>query len=182
MRSNNGIRVRTRTDIPRVLRRVRNANITSLKHAGGVIRLTARRSIRRKPYRFKTLPSGAKVLYTQHAPAGRPPYSHTESHEFWGLRESIMFHVTPSRDNVIIGPRYSGAERIGHLHEFGGTRKNKRSRLVLAMLRKRERWSLDRYERERKRRVAMRYPKRPFMGPALMKIKDRLPKHWADSF
>ena len=26
-----------------------------------------------------------------------------------------------------------------------------------------------------------RYPKRPFMGPALTKTKDRLPKHWAGS-
>jgi phage gpG-like protein len=52
---------------------------------------------------------------------------------------------------VLIGPAYDIIGTAGKAHEFGG-----------------------RYRRET-------YPKRPFMGPALEKVKDRLPKMWANS-
>jgi hypothetical protein len=48
-------------------------------------------------------------------------------------------------------------------------------------------FAADKRLRAMKMRVAksgnrrMRYPKRPFMGPALMDQKDRLPSIWADS-
>ena len=163
-----GIRVRTRADVEKVLRRVNRANITSLKHAGGALRLTARRLIRKRSPKFHSAP-------------GSPPFSHTESDEFWGLRQSIVYDVDEHRESVFVGPKFSQAADIGHVHEFGGTRRNRRSFLVLNILAKRQRWSGDRQSAERRKRVPMRYPKRPFMGPALLKIKDRLPKRWADS-
>ena len=52
---------------------------------------------------------------------------------------------------VVIGPDVESFGTAGKAHEHGG-----------------------RYRHER-------YPKRPFMGPALEKIKPRLPKLWAGS-
>ena len=55
------------------------------------------------------------------------------------------------RERVLIGPAYTVVGRSASAHESGG-----------------------RYRRET-------YPKRPFMGPALMAIRSRLPRMWADS-
>jgi len=55
------------------------------------------------------------------------------------------------KDSVVIGPDAGVVGASASPHEFGG-----------------------RYKREK-------YPKRPFMGPALEKVKDRLPKAWANS-
>jgi phage gpG-like protein len=67
------------------------------------------------------------------------------------LKQSIRFAVDTQRGVVLIGPAYDIIGTAGKAHEFGG-----------------------RYRRET-------YPKRPFMGPALEKVKDRLPKMWANS-
>ena len=132
-----GMTVRTRSDIQKVLRRVRRANIRTLGHAGAALRLTARRSIRRRKG-----PS---------AP-GTPPHTHTGA-----LRGSIIYQVEKQADRVVIGPTFGGVGTSGSLHEFGGRR------------------------RARRRGKVARYKKRPFMGPALAKIKPRLPQMWAGS-
>ncbi len=67
------------------------------------------------------------------------------------LRGAIMFDVEKQQDRVVIGPDHAKVGKSGSAHEHGG-----------------------RYKRQR-------YPKRPFMGPALDKTKDRLPKLWAGS-
>jgi hypothetical protein len=67
------------------------------------------------------------------------------------LRRSIMYAVDKGAGLVIIGPQYAIVGRSARAHEFGG-----------------------RFRRER-------YPKRPFMGPALEKLKPRLPRMWAGS-
>jgi hypothetical protein len=59
--------------------------------------------------------------------------------------------VTPGKQSVVIGPDYVVAADSGMAHEFGGKFRHER------------------------------YPKRPFMGPALEKVKDRLPSFWAGS-
>ena len=64
------------------------------------------------------------------------------------LRRAILFAVERSRQRVIIGPDRRFVGRSGAAHEFGG-----------------------RYRRER-------YPRRPFMGPALLKVRNRLPRAW----
>jgi len=67
------------------------------------------------------------------------------------LKAAIFYKVMPDKQSVIIGPAFSVIDRVGRVHEKGG-----------------------RYKKER-------FPRRPFMGPALEKTRPRLPKFWADS-
>jgi hypothetical protein len=67
------------------------------------------------------------------------------------LRNAIKYAVTPGKQSVVIGPDYEVAADAGVAHEFGGRFRNEN------------------------------YDKRPFMGPALEKVKDRLPPMWAGS-
>jgi len=126
-----GIRVRTRSDIPKVLRKIRRANIKNLGHAGGAIRLAAKRSIKRSP---------------EPSAPGTPP--HTRRGQ---LKRAILYAVEKQKQRVVIGPAYAIVGRSATAHEFGG-----------------------RYKKER-------FKKRAFMGPALEKVRPRLPRHWAGS-
>lgn len=126
-----GIRAKTRPRFKRVARRARQGTIKSLGHAGGAIRLAARRSIRKR--------KGP-------APPGRPPHTHTRR-----LPRSILYAVDKRRQVVVIGPAVHLLGTAGKAHEHGG------------------------------RFRGQRYPKRPFMGPALQKVRKRLPKFWAGS-
>ena len=126
-----GIKVRTRSDIPKVLRKIRRANIENLGHAGGAIRLAATRSIKKSP---------------EPSAPGTPP--HTRRGQLPG---SILYAVEKQKQRVVIGPDYMKVGRSATAHEFGG-----------------------RYRKER-------FRKRQFMGPALEKVKPRLPRHWAGS-
>ena len=101
-----GMQVRTRSDVPKVRRKVRRANITNLGHAGGTIRKVARHSIRRSPN-----PS---------AP-GKPP--HTRKGQ---LRSSILYAVEKNKQSVVIGPGVALAGRSATAHDFGGRYKRQR--------------------------------------------------------
>lgn len=126
-----GVKVKTRMDGKRVVKAAQAGSIKSLGHAGGALRMTAKRSIKR-----------AKAG----SPEGTPP--HTRKGQ---LRRAILYAVEKSKQSVVVGPDVSIVSTAGTAHEFGG-----------------------RFRGER-------YPKRPFMGPALQKTKDRLPKMWAGS-
>jgi phage gpG-like protein len=67
------------------------------------------------------------------------------------LRNAIKYAVVKDKQSVVIGPDRQVAGTSGAAHEFGG-----------------------KYKRER-------YDRRPFMGPALEQVKDRLPSMWAGS-
>jgi len=67
------------------------------------------------------------------------------------LRRAILYKVEKGRGTVVVGPDVNIVGTAGKAHEFGGP-----------------------YKREV-------YPKRPFMGPALMKMQSRLPRLWANS-
>ena len=125
------LKVQTRMDVQKVLRKAKRANIESLGHAGATIRLTARRSIRRSP---------------KASAVGTPPHTRRGL-----LRKAIIYAVDKYRQMVVIGPAYGMVGRSATAHEFGG-----------------------RYRRQY-------YKKRRFMGPALEKTKNRLPRHWAAS-
>jgi hypothetical protein len=125
------LQVKTKNSLRKLRSKAKQANITSLGHAGAAIRLAARRSIR-----TSSVPSSA----------GAPP--HTRRGQ---LRRSILYAVNKDRGLVLVGPQFSFVGRSARAHEFGG-----------------------RYRRER-------FPKRPFMGPALEKLKPRLPRLWAGS-
>jgi len=67
------------------------------------------------------------------------------------LKRALLYAVERSDERVVVGPTYEIVGRSAMAHEFGG-----------------------RYRRER-------YPKRPLMGPALIKHMPRIPKHWRAS-
>ena len=126
-----GAKVKTKDETSRALAKAKQGNFKSLGHAAAAIRLTARRSIRKRK---------------KASPEGQPP--HTRQGQ---LRGAILFAVEKEKGVAVIGPDHSKVGASGSAHEHGG-----------------------RYKRQR-------YPKRPFMGPALEKTKDRLPKLWAGS-
>ena len=126
-----GMRVKTQNRIATLRKKAKQGNITSLGHAGAAIRLTARRSIRRRK---------------KASLEGTPPNTRRGQ-----LKRAIVYSVEKNRGLVVIGPQKDVVGTAGKAHEFGG-----------------------RYRREQ-------YPKRPFMGPALAKVKDRLPPMWANS-
>ncbi len=64
------------------------------------------------------------------------------------LKQSILFGVEKQRKSVVIGPSEKFIGKSMKAHEFGG---NYRKR---------------------------RYPKRPLMGPTLIKTNKTLPKFW----
>lgn len=65
------------------------------------------------------------------------------------IKRAIVYAVENEQQRVVIGPDVSVVGTSGAAHEFGGQYKKQR------------------------------YEKRPFMGPALEKTKDRLPQEWA---
>lgn len=178
----------------RLRRKAKKGSIRSLGHAGGALRLTARRSIHRSEEASRP---------------GQPPHTRRGR-----LRESILYSVDKDRQRVIIGPVYSYIRRIGACHEFGGTespRENSKKwnpnwkirpggHGPLVFDRKTVTGNIGRLRTPaqvaRARRLAAewksawnakkqggrrKYPARPFMGPALMKIRSRLPRMWASS-
>ena len=94
------IKVQSRMDVQKVLRKARRANIESLGHAGGAVRLTARRSIRQSP---------------RASAAGTPPHTRRGL-----LRRAIVYAVEKYRQLVVIGPAYGMIGRSASAHEFGG--------------------------------------------------------------
>jgi len=126
-----GIKARSRFDREKVRRKAKQGNIRTLGHAAAVIRLTAKRSIRKRKG-----PS----------PKGTPPHTRTKR-----LPSSILYSVDKTRDMALIGPSRRIVGIAGAEHEHGG-----------------------KWRRER-------FPRRPFMFPALEKTAPRLPKHWAGS-
>ena len=67
------------------------------------------------------------------------------------LPRSIRYFVDKAAGSAFIGPDASIVGQAGAAHEHGG------------------------------RYMGQVFPKRPFMFPALEKVKPRLPKHWAGS-
>jgi len=126
-----GVKVKTKSRMERVAQKAKRKSIENLGHAGAAIRLTAKRSIRKRKG-----PS----------PIGQPPHTHTRR-----LPRAIKYAVVKQKSLVVIGPDVESLGTAGKAHEHGGA-----------------------YKREH-------YKPRPFMGPALEKTKDRLPKLWAGS-
>ena len=164
-------------DRPHVASVLGKAEKKFLSKAGGQVRLTARRSIRKKgkarsaPGQGRAREQWLHEIQEQPAsPAGHPPYTHTGF-----LRESILYALDPTDKSVVIGP--SKSPWLNQLHEFGGRvtmgvwrRKTTGTRVLLKRGPKNKRA----YAREGST-VAV-YPPRPFMSPALDKITPKLPE------
>ena len=67
------------------------------------------------------------------------------------LKKSILFEVEKDKSAVVIGPSSDIVGNVAKAHEFGGEFRG------------------------------IRYPARPFMGPALIKVTPQLPRLWAKS-
>ena len=180
------VRTRVRFDEARVKKKVQAANFRSLGHAAATIRLTAKRSIRKRKK-----PSNP----------GSPPSTQTGM-----LRRVLRYEVNRDREEAVIGPVNEIAGRLWNLHEFSGVvtkrRKLKRRRFrvgqhgpirasvpgkfvrTLLQTAAQANRATRLVEEENERRGASkprRYPKRPFMKPALQANQSRLPKFWRDS-
>ncbi len=196
------IRVRSNFNARKIESKVDDATFRSLGHAGGTIRKTAIRSIRRskRPSRPGTPP---------HTPTGH-------------LKRVVRYVVDKEREEVAIGPVNSYARTIWSLHEFGGNvrpkprllkkhkftvgeygpirrsgamqrdgggrfvRRSKKFARVLIKSEAQARRVTRIVDNENAQRIAdskkqRHYPKRPFMGPALEVQRHRLPKLWANS-
>lgn len=196
------IRAHSRFDQKRLKKKVDEGTFRSLGHAGAAIRLTARRSIRRRKK-----PSSP----------GSPPNTPTGH-----LKRVLRYDVDQENAEVVIGPVNEYSRTIWNLHEFGGSVRPKPRLLKShtfrvgeygpirrsgAMLRDRRGLFLRRsnqfarvqirseaqarratriVKEENEYRMAdarkrRRYPERPFMGPALESQRSRLPRFWANS-
>lgn len=124
------------------------ATVRTLNRLGAMVRLTARRSMRRKKG-----PS---------AP-GQPPHAHggpkKAGKKFTGawLKELILYSYDPLTRTVVVGPLKFRRSNVPALHEFGGTADKVEWRTVAG------------------KRVPVKvgvshYPPRPYMKPALDKI------------
>ncbi len=94
------ITVRTQFDKQKLKKKAETATFTSLSEAGGAVRKTAKRSIRKRKKASKP---------------GSPPNTQTGM-----LKRVIRYDVTNNRTVVAIGPVNEIAGRIWNLHEFGG--------------------------------------------------------------
>lgn len=150
----------------------RAINDRPLRRAGALVKKIARQSIRRDTRR-RVMKSGKRGKYGKPSPPGRPPYSRAPGHPF-----KLIFNVPgPMRLSEIVG--MVGFEftsnPIPGIHEHGGHVR----RLVFI---RHSTWGfLSKRRGGRRVSQTVRYPKRPFMIPALRRAKARLPAFWRNS-
>lgn len=191
-----GLKSRVKLDDRRLAKKVDQASFRSIGHAAGAIRLTASRSIRRRKGDKPSRP-------------GTPPHTQTGNLKR-AIRYEVekMAGVAVGAD---IGPVNLKGGRLWNLHEHGGVSRHRRllkehvfapgeygpirikktgynTSFHRTKLRTRAQANratrLMNEENSRRRSIAAagrRYPKRPFMGPALEKNRSRLPRFWANS-
>ena len=137
-----------------------------LTRAGLLVRKIARSSIKRRK-------KGGKS-----GPAGQPPRSRqTGTSPPFKLIFSV---VDPSSRFATVGMvGFGGANPTPALHEHGGTAK----RTLFIPKSTQSRTEKGRFKRIRRRKVirTVRYPKRPFMFPALTKATPMFPQFWRNS-
>lgn len=188
---------------PALKKRVATGSFKSLGHAGGFIRTTASRSIRKnkRPSR-----------------PGSAPHTQTGN-----LRRAFRFEIAKGKGELVVGPINTIGGKLWDLLEFGGkgrprrllkaqkhrvgdfgpiavARKPQRKRgadpnnealkrdyvriklLSVAQARRADGLIASENAARRKQNDAgTKYAARPFMGPALDKAKSRLPKFWRNS-
>jgi hypothetical protein len=89
---------------------------------------------------------------------GNPPYSHEGS-----LRRFILFGYDPQTESVVVGPVGFRRSIAPHVLEFGGMT------------------SAPRWWKRSGKSKRIRIKRRPFMGPALERERDKLPWLWESS-
>jgi hypothetical protein len=148
-------RIKINTNPNRVKRALKKGSFNSLGQAAGTIRRIAMNSIKQSPKK-------------EPAPVGKPPRT-----RFGQLKKSIRFIVDKEKSTVVVGPGRSAIALVGAVHEHG--RKVQGKPLVHVA-------KVDGViVRTVEERGPLVYPQRSFMAPAFEKVRDRLPKFWADS-
>lgn len=95
---------------PAFPRAIHKMNVTSLRHAAGLISRVAKNSI-------KTMPRGV------YAPEGHQPFTHPSFGKRGvngALRNSIRYEEEKSKELAVVGVGFSGLLDIGYAHEIGG--------------------------------------------------------------
>lgn len=140
-------------------------NEQPLKKAGLMVRKVARQSIRRAKKGGKSGPAGSPPR--SRLGGSTPPFK-------------MIYSVPEGFTRVVVGMVgfTTKGNPVPGLQEHGGTA----SRWVFEK-QKRGRNKKGRYTKGRNKRVkkTVRYPKRPFMEPALDKTKNKLPGLWSGS-
>ena len=97
------LKAQTQLDKGAVKRPVKRANVKTLQHAAALVRIIAKRSIRR---------AGKKAKAGR---PGKPPRSRTRR-----LPNAIVYEVHPQKDQAFIGPSHKLISTVGGAHEHGG--------------------------------------------------------------
>jgi hypothetical protein len=166
-------------DRPAIIAKIGQRVAKGLNRAGGTVKVTAQRSIR--PYTKTGKPSKP----------GLPPRRAV------GLAEGLgnIIYAFDGKDAVVIGSVKRNGSRsvkpattIPGLHERGELATLLEARFVMPSGKATEWRAVPRRvrpgrdgQRMEQRRRSVKYPARPFMQPALEKIKPRLPKLFANS-
>ena len=193
-RSGSGFSISFRTrwsfNAKRVRKKAEDGSFKSLGRAAAWTRGVAKKSI--------------KVSPTSSLP-GSPPHSRRGQ-----IKRSMRYAVERARASAVIGTTRSVMGRIGHTHEFGGPEPAKHLKgrkpnwririgghgplrmmggkpvvgrlLTAGQVARAERLAPEAAATMGPRTIkARRYPKRPFMGPALKRARQRLPAFWKGS-
>lgn len=143
-------------DREKVIRQVGKARAKYLNRAGGLVRITARRSIRKSD---KTSVPGA------------PPTSHGEHL----LRNKILYALDQQRYDAIVGPaKLNKPGTAPATLEHGGD-----ATIDTYIWERDAAGNITRRVRTGKKQITI--AARPFMGPALEKVRPQLSKLWADT-
>lgn len=172
-----GYKVFTQFDRSVIKTRWQRMNRNPLARVGARIMKYARNSIRR--VRAK---KGSKS-YDKPSKVGRPPRARSNRGGTTPPMKMIFFQVRSARTSVMIGPvGFGEAKPVTELHEKGGVAR----RSVFRQKHKQRRHKkTGRYQEADKKKnwftATVHYPKRPYMGPAFLKVKPTLPRMWQGS-
>jgi len=127
-------------------------NKRPLGRAGGLVRRIARGSIKRRKKK------------TTHSTSPAPPYSHQEGKTPpFKMIFNLPHQLGTSEIVGMVG--FGGNQAVPGLHEHGGYQQQHVYRAVAGKVVK------------KKSRI-VRYPKRPFMAPALRRAREKYPQYW----
>jgi hypothetical protein len=167
-----------------VIRAMEEKKLRALAVAGGFIRTTAQRSMRwgfrrsqraKEAFGTKAQQERAREIRVQkRSPSepGKPPKAWSGE-----LRELLFFGWDEQSQSMLVGPEGFKNSIAPNVHEFGGV-------IKVPAKYTRSRLGGGRSSREeRNRKIPIRYPARPYMGPALNIAieRDKIPEAFKDS-
>jgi hypothetical protein len=146
-------------------------NRTPLQRAANLIRIIARRSIKRRKNP------------NLHSAPGQPPYSHDLTSTVPAFKQIYNLPFNFGSSQIIGMVWHDSVPPTPGLHELGG-RAPRWVRNKNRFLSQQPRTSTGQFARKDQPRLirkSVRYPQRPFMVPAMNKAKDIIPKFWRNS-